>query len=140
MDYRSLTLAIADDHTLFRKGVLELLKSFSEITVLADADNGAELIEKVEAGIHPDIVMLDLEMPELDGIATARYLLSKYPQIKIIILSMYGEVPLVEKLVEEGVHGYLLKSAEPTELRIALQALLNGQHYFSQINENSISY
>ena len=131
MDFQSLTLAIADDHTLFRKGVLEILKAYKEITVIADANNGAELIEKIEAAPElPHIVLLDLEMPEMDGIATARYILSKYPTVKILIVSMYGEESLVEKLLNEGVHGYLLKSAEPDELREALQYLKQDKKYF----------
>lgn len=131
MDFQSLTLAIADDHTLFRKGVLEILKAYQEITVMADANNGAELIEKIEAApALPEIVLLDLEMPEMDGIATARYILSKYPAVKILIVSMYGEESLVEKLLNEGVHGYLLKCAEPDELREALQYLKQDKKYF----------
>ncbi|WP_439881842.1 response regulator [Pontibacter sp. MBLB2868] len=137
MDYQSLTLAIADDHTLFRKGVMEILKSYPEITVIADANNGAELIEKIEKSL-PDVVMLDLEMPEMDGIATSRYLLSKYPFVKILIVSMYGEESLVEKLLQEGVHGYLLKSSEPEELREALQTLKSGNCYFSQTIQNRL--
>lgn len=139
MEYQPLTLAVADDHTLFRKGVLEILKAYEEITVVADASNGAELIEKIEGNL-PEIIMLDLEMPEMDGIATARYLISKFPQIKILIVSMYGEESLVEKLLEEGVHGYLLKSAEPEELRIALQTLKSGKNYYSHELRNNITF
>ncbi|MEJ8801632.1 response regulator [Pontibacter sp. H249] len=139
MEYQPLTLAVADDHTLFRKGVLEILKAYSEITVIADACNGAELIEKIESTL-PDIVMLDLEMPEMDGIATSRYLISKFPEVKILIVSMYGEESLVEKLLDEGVHGYLLKSAEPDELRHALQILKSGRNYYSHEIRNNISF
>ncbi|MFD2247109.1 response regulator [Pontibacter ruber] len=132
MELQPLTLAIADDHTLFRKGVMELLKNFEEVTVLCDAINGVELLERIENNM-PDVVMLDLEMPEMDGIATARYLISKYPQVRILIMSMYGEEELVVKLMNEGVHGYLLKNAEPEELRKALQALRNNQEYYCNL-------
>jgi DNA-binding NarL/FixJ family response regulator len=121
MELQPLSLAIADDHTLFRKGVIEILKNFEEITVTSDAGNGAELLEKIEDNL-PEIIMLDLEMPDMDGIAVARYVLSKYPKVKILVVSMYGEEELVKKLLDEGVHGYLLKSAEPEELRDVLQA------------------
>jgi DNA-binding NarL/FixJ family response regulator len=131
MEYQPLTLAIADDHNLFRKGVLELLKAFPEITLVADASNGAELLEKIEADL-PDVVMLDLEMPEMDGIQTSRYLLSKYADVRILIMSTYGDEPLVESLLDEGVKGYLLKNSEPNELREALQALRDGRSYFSK--------
>jgi DNA-binding NarL/FixJ family response regulator len=131
MEYQLLTLAIADDHTLFRKGVLEIFKAFPEITVIADANNGLELIEKIENNL-PDVVILDLEMPEMDGIATSRFMLSKHPEVKILIVSMYGEESLVEKLVSEGVHGYLLKNSEPDEVRIALQTLIRGENYYSK--------
>ncbi|MBC5774671.1 response regulator transcription factor [Pontibacter sp. KCTC 32443] len=137
MSFQPLTLAIADDHTLFRKGLLEIIKLYPEITVVADAGNGAELIEEIELKLLPNIVLLDLEMPEMDGIATARYILSKYPEVKILIVSMYGELPLVDKLVREGVHGYLLKSAEPEELREALQLLVMGKNYFSPLIGNA---
>jgi DNA-binding NarL/FixJ family response regulator len=136
MEYQLLTLAIADDHTLFRKGVMEIFKAFPEITVMADASNGIELIEKIENNL-PDIVILDLEMPEMDGIATSRYMLSKYPDVKVLIVSMYGEESLVEKLVSEGVHGYLLKNSEPDELRLALQTLKQGDKYYSKEIQNN---
>ncbi|GHA54113.1 response regulator [Pontibacter akesuensis] len=130
MTYQPLTLALADDHNLFRKGVLELLKAFPEITLVADASNGAELLELVESNL-PDVIMLDLEMPEMDGVDTSRYLLSKYPHVNILIMSTYGDEALVESLLEEGVKGYLLKNSEPEELRQALQALKGGRSYFS---------
>ncbi|PVY42921.1 response regulator [Pontibacter virosus] len=135
MELQPLTLAIADDHTLFRKGVIEILKNFEEITVISDAANGAELLEKIEGNL-PDIIMLDLEMPDMDGIAVARYVLSKYRKVKILIVSMYGEEELVKKLLEEGVHGYLLKSADPEELREVLQLLRNGKTHYPVFTPN----
>ncbi len=138
MELQPLTLAIADDHTLFRKGVIEILKSFEEITVICDAGNGIELLEKIEANL-PDIIMLDLEMPDMDGIAVARYVLSKYPNVRILIVSMYGEEELVKKLLEEGVHGYLLKSADPEELRHVLQLLKNGKTHYPVFSQNFFS-
>ena len=75
-EFEALTVAIADDHTLFRKGLIEILKAYPEITMTADAVNGAELLEKIEHQL-PDVVILDLEMPEMDGVATARYLATK---------------------------------------------------------------
>lgn len=131
MVYQSLTLAIADDHVLFRKGVLELMKAFPEITVVADASNGEELLDKVEKNL-PDILLLDLEMPEMDGVQTARYLLSKYENVTILVMSTYGEESLVQKLLEEGVKGYVLKDAEPAKLREALQAWKAGKGYSTQ--------
>ncbi|MBD1397060.1 response regulator transcription factor [Pontibacter sp. JH31] len=138
MELQPLTLAIADDHTLFRKGVIEILKNFEEITVLCDAGNGAELLEKIENNL-PEIIMLDLEMPDMDGIAVARYVLSKYPYVKILVVSMYGEEELVKKLLDEGVHGYLLKSAEPDELREVLQLLKSGKTHYPVISNHFFS-
>jgi DNA-binding NarL/FixJ family response regulator len=135
MELQPLSLAIADDHTLFRKGVIEILKNFEEITVTSDAGNGAELLEKIEDNL-PEIIMLDLEMPDMDGIAVARYVLSKYPKVKILVVSMYGEEELVKKLLDEGVHGYLLKSAEPEELRDVLQALKGGKTHYPVFSPN----
>jgi DNA-binding NarL/FixJ family response regulator len=135
MELQPLTLAIADDHTLFRKGVIEILKNFEEITVTSDAGNGVELLEKIETDL-PEIIMLDLEMPDMDGIAVARYVLSKYPSVKILVVSMYGEEELVRKLLGEGVHGYLLKSAEPEQLREVLQTLKSGSTHYPVINSH----
>lgn len=135
MELQPLTLAIADDHTLFRKGVIEILKGFEEITVTSDAGNGVELLEKIEDNL-PDIIMLDLEMPDMDGIAVARYVLSKYTKVKILVVSMYGEEELVKKLLDEGVHGYLLKSADPEELRKVLQLLKSGQSHYPVFSPN----
>ncbi|MDX5419020.1 MAG: response regulator transcription factor [Hymenobacteraceae bacterium] len=138
MELQPLTLAIADDHTLFRKGVIEILKNFEEITVISDAGNGAELLEKIENNL-PEIIMLDLEMPDMDGIAVSRYVLSKYPNVKILVVSMYGEEELVKKLLDEGVHGYLLKSAEPEELRDVLQILKSGKTHYPVISSHFFS-
>ncbi|WP_299702173.1 response regulator transcription factor [uncultured Pontibacter sp.] len=135
MELQPLTLAIADDHTLFRKGVIEILKGFEEITVTSDAGNGVELLEKIENNL-PDIIMLDLEMPDMDGIAVARYVLSKYAKVKILVVSMYGEEELVRKLLDEGVHGYLLKSADPEELRDVLQLLRCGKKHYPVFSPN----
>lgn len=138
MELQPLTLSIADDHTLFRKGVIEILKNFEEITVISDAGNGAELLEKIENNL-PEIIMLDLEMPDMDGIAVSRYVLSKYPNVKILVVSMYGEEELVKKLLDEGVHGYLLKSAEPEELREVLQLLKSGKTHYPVISNHFFS-
>jgi DNA-binding NarL/FixJ family response regulator len=139
MELQPLTLAIADDHTLFRKGVIEILKNFDEITVTSDAGNGIELLEKIENNL-PDIIMLDLEMPDMDGIAVARFVLSKYKSVKILVVSMYGEEELVKKLLEEGVHGYLLKSAEPEELREVLQMLKGGKTHYPVFSNNFYTF
>jgi DNA-binding NarL/FixJ family response regulator len=139
MELQPLSLAIADDHTLFRKGVIEILKNFDEITVTSDAGNGIELLEKIENNL-PDIIMLDLEMPDMDGIAVARYVLSKYKSVKILVVSMYGEEELVKKLLEEGVHGYLFKSAEPEELREVLQMLRGGKTHYPVFSNNFYTF
>lgn len=138
MELKPLTLAIADDHTLFRKGIIEIFKNFEEITVVCDAANGVELLEKIEDNL-PDVIMLDLEMPDMDGITVARYVLSKYARVKILVVSMYGEEELVKRLLDEGVHGYLLKSAEPEELRQVLQLLRNGKTHYPVFAPNFFS-
>lgn len=130
MVYQPITLAIADDHVLLRKGILELFKAFPEIKVVADASNGAELLDKIENNL-PDVIILDLEMPEMDGVQTARYLLSKYDNVSILVMTIHGEESLVDGLLKRGVRGYLLKNTEPAELRDALQALKTGDSYFS---------
>lgn len=116
-----IRLAIVDDHILFRKGLQALLNGFKDIEVLFEAGDGQELLERLDLpGNTPDVVLLDLQMPVLDGLQTTRLLRVQYPQLRIIIISMHDEPELIESLLHEGAHGYLLKNANPEEVRDAI--------------------
>jgi DNA-binding NarL/FixJ family response regulator len=122
---------IADDHTLFRQGLKLILEDIVTIEVIADVSNGSELIE-VTRELKPDLVIMDINMPEVNGIEASRILLQDYPDLKILVVSMYGDEQYYNSVIENGVKGFILKNAENIELRAAVNAILNGKTYFSQ--------
>lgn len=125
---KPLTFAIADDHVLFRKGLVSLLKGFKGVEVLYEADNGRQLIDGM-ATRQPDLAIVDVEMPEMDGVETTRQLRAHYPGVKILIISMHDDEDLILNLLEEGAHGYLLKNADPAEVRKALEDVMDLQQH-----------
>jgi DNA-binding NarL/FixJ family response regulator len=118
-----IRLAIADDHILFRKGLRALLTGFDEIEVLFEAGDGQDLLERLDSvTVRPDVILMDLQMPVLDGLQTTRLLRVQYPQVRIIIISMHDEPELIDSLKAEGAFGYLLKNASPEEMRRLIYA------------------
>jgi DNA-binding NarL/FixJ family response regulator len=122
---------IADDHTLFRQGLKLILEDINNIEVIADVANGKELIETASE-LQPDLIIMDINMPLINGIEASRILLHNFPELKILVVSMYGDEQYYNSVIENGVKGFILKDAENTELRAAVSAILNGKTYFSQ--------
>ena len=127
MKYKVL---IVDDHKLFRKGLRLLVETLDQFEVTGEASNGIEFLEFIDHS-RPDVVFLDIAMPEMDGIEAARIALARYPDLRIITLSMFGEQDYYFKMVDAGVRGFLLKNSDVTEVRHALQAIVEGGNYFS---------
>lgn len=135
----SYNIMIVDDHALFRNGLKLLLNSFENFKVIAEASNGKEFLDVLEV-VPVDIVLLDIEMPEMDGITAAQIALKKFPELKIITLSMYGDEDYYYKMVDAGVVGFLLKDSDIDEVNAALCAAVDGRSYFSQdLLQNLIS-
>lgn len=130
MSSQTITVAIADDHQIFRKGVILSLKPYTNIQFICEADNGDELIECIENRV-PDVVLLDLRMPKKDGIETTKFLNKNFPQVRILILTMYEDERFVGHLMESGANGYLLKSTEPAEIRQALEDVMENGFYLN---------
>ena len=124
-------VVLVDDHKLFRKGLRMLIDTLSRFEVAGEASNGVEFINMLDQN-KPDIVMLDIAMPEMDGIEAARLALLKYPDLKIITLSMFGEQDYYFKMFDAGVKGFLLKNSDFTEVRMALETVMEGGNYFSR--------
>jgi DNA-binding NarL/FixJ family response regulator len=122
---------IADDHTLFRQGLRLILEDIENLDVIADVANGKELINIVRE-LLPDLIIMDINMPQINGIEASRILLHEFPELKILVVSMYGDEQYYNSVIENGVKGFILKDAENTELRAAVNAILNGKTYFSQ--------
>jgi two-component system response regulator DegU len=128
-----INVVITDDHKLFRKGIAALLSDFDFINEIGEAGNGIELLNEIEnLESPPDLILLDVRMPEMDGIEAQKLVREKYPEIKIIILSMEDDEQIVLHLIEQGVHGYLLKNADPDEVEMAIKKVISEGYYFSQ--------
>ena len=113
-----IRVAIADDHMLFRKGVMLSLRPYTNIQFILEAGNGEELLEGMAKNL-PDVVLMDLKMPKKDGVEATRDIGRLYPEVKVIVLTMFEDERFVSHLMENGAHGYILKDAEPAEIRKA---------------------
>lgn len=129
-----LRVAITDDHTLFRKSLGMLVNSFVNMQVVLEADNGSELLEKLQ-NTPADILLLDLQMPEMDGFETAKRIKERYPEMKILILTLMSETDIIDRVIKMGVNGYFTKNTPPNELENAIWNLSNDGFYF----EDSLS-
>jgi DNA-binding NarL/FixJ family response regulator len=127
---RVIKVAIADDHKIFRKGVILSLRPFTNIKFVQEAENGNELIEGL-AESAPDVILMDLRMPVKDGIETTKYIAKIYPNIHIVVLTMFEDERFVSHLMEIGANGYLLKSADPSEIRRAIMEVFEKGYYLN---------
>jgi DNA-binding NarL/FixJ family response regulator len=126
-----IRIALADDHQLFRNGLKILLGSFNEFEVVAEASNGTELLRALETS-PTDIVLMDISMPEMDGVEATGRLSRQMPGTKVIALSMYGEEEYYYRMVDAGAKGFVLKDSDITEVHDAIIAVHKGGNYFSQ--------
>jgi two-component system, NarL family, invasion response regulator UvrY len=124
-------IGLVDDHILIRDALANVVKSFEEFTVSLVADNGKEFIAKLYPANIPEILILDLNMPEMDGHATTHWISKNHPEIKILVLTMYDAESLIH-LIKSGVRGFLKKDVPPGELRHALHCILTNGTYCSQ--------
>jgi two-component system, NarL family, invasion response regulator UvrY len=126
-------LALIDDHKLFRKGMRSLIDMVSNNNyhIIFEADNGNDLQKKINRQNAPDIALLDINMPGMDGFATVKWLTANYPKIKVLVVSMVENEECVIRMLKLGVKGYLSKDVEPDELRDALEAISNKGFYYT---------
>ncbi len=132
-----IRLLIADDHTILRDGIVSLLQSEQAFAVTGTAANGYDVMDLVSKNDY-DVCLLDINMPGLDGMETAKLLKEKKPGIKIIMLTTYNDREIISELVHIGVSGYLLKNSDKQELIEAVHKVMKGRHYFSEEVENII--
>ena len=126
----SIRVAIADDHKIFRKGVILSLRPYSNIKFVMEAENGDELIQGL-ASTEADVVLMDLRMPGKDGIEATKIVSKQFPNMRVLVLSMYEDERFVYHLMENGANGYLLKNAEPQEIRRAIMEVHEKGYYLN---------
>lgn len=126
-----IRIIIADDHQLFRNGLKILLNSFADFEVTGEASNGEEFLKLIKT-IPAEVALMDINMPEMDGIEATRRALKMFPEINIIALSMYGEEEYYYKMIDAGAKGFLLKDSDISEVREAILTVIRGGSFFSQ--------
>lgn len=125
----SVRVVIADDHEIFRDGLALMISKQKELELAGQAENGKELVQLVEK-TQPEVVITDIKMPICDGIEATKILLQKFPDIKIIALSMFDEEKLIVEMLEAGAKGYLLKNADKSEITEAVQEVYQDKVYY----------
>jgi len=125
-----IRVAIADDHKIFRKGVILSLRTYSHIKFVMEAENGQDLLDKLPEAA-PEVVLCDLKMPVKDGIDATKYIAKHYPNIRVIILTMYEDERFVGHLMDCGAAGYLLKSTDPSEIKNAIMDVMRTGFYLN---------
>jgi DNA-binding NarL/FixJ family response regulator len=127
----NIKIALADDHVLLRSALASLIDGFQGCEVISQSSNGKELIEQIKVGAIPDIVLLDLNMPEMDGYETAGWLKNNYPSARVLMLTMYSSELTLIRLLQSGVKGFLKKDIHPNELECAIEAVMRTGYYYS---------
>lgn len=129
----TVNIALVDDHILLRNGLAELINGFAGYRVMLEVDNGRELTQRLDPTNLPDIALLDIRMPFMDGYATAEWLKKNYPSVKILALTMEDNEAAIIRMLRAGASGYLLKHTETSEFRTALDTLVARGYYHSDL-------
>jgi DNA-binding NarL/FixJ family response regulator len=122
---------IVDDHSIFREGLKKIINEMDEITLAGEAENGAVFLEMLER-TSPDIVLMDILMPVMDGSMATELALGMNPSLKILVLSMFGEEDYVYTMIDKGICGFILKTADVDDFKRAIRRVLQGQQYYSE--------
>lgn len=133
-----IKVMIVDDHVLYRAGVRMALSSRKDIKVIEEADNGQQLLNMLKSGIRPDVILLDIQMPVMDGIATLPEVKKLYPEIKIVMLTLLDEQTVVAKLMELGANSYLVKTSEADMIYDAIKTCYQQEFYFNSLTNKAL--
>jgi two-component system response regulator NreC len=125
-----IRVLLAEDHTIVRKGLRSLLDGEAGIEVIGEAEDGREAVEKV-GQLLPDVVLMDITMPSLNGLEATRQIKKRFPEVKVVILTMHANEEYIFQILRAGASGYLVKQAAPTELLSAIQAAYRGESFLS---------
>lgn len=127
-----INIAIADDHQLFREGLSFILSSNKKYKILFEAENGQDLLQKIGVMGQPDVILMDLKMPIMDGIEATEKVKALYPEVKIIVLTMHHEENVILHLLDLGANGYLLKNSSSQEVAGAIEQVMKKDYYFTE--------
>ena len=126
----AIKIMITDDHSMIREGLKNLLELEGDIEVVAEAENGIECLDKLD-DVNPDVLLLDINMPNMNGLEVLQKMKEKRMKIKVLVLTIHSEVEYLLKAVDIGVNGYLLKDSESAELKKAIISVMEGENYIS---------
>jgi two-component system, NarL family, invasion response regulator UvrY len=130
---KSIKLVLVDDHVLLRNGLANHIRSLDRYEVLFEADNGVSFIKKLDIANLPELVLMDINMPEMDGHETTQWLKQNHPQIKVLALSMYDNEQSIIRMLKSGAKGYILKDIDPAEFKTALDSVSRKGYYYSEL-------
>jgi DNA-binding NarL/FixJ family response regulator len=128
---KTVNIMIVDDHEIFRKGLAMVINKLKNVKVVAEARNGKEFLDMI-GKTKADLVFMDIEMPVMNGIDATKAALEKYPELKVVALSMFGEEEYLQNMVDAGVRGFLLKNISKEDLCRAIQLISEGKNYYSE--------
>ena len=129
---KKISVIVAEDKKLVRKGLVAILKEFDRIGEVKDVGNGKELLDLLKSW-QPDVILMDLEMPEMDGLDATKYVISKFKEVKVIGLSFHEEEKYILYMIEQGAHGYLLKDCDPLELEKGIYSVYDKDFYINDL-------
>ena len=132
-----ITVAIADDHKIFRDGIKMALSSKQNLKMIWEAEDGKDLMHKINIK-KPDVLLMDIRMPEIDGINAIGMLRKEYEDVKIIVLTMYDDQQMISRMMEMGANAYLTKTTDPDEIYQAILTCMNEDFYFNQLVNNAV--
>ncbi len=137
MTAQQIKVAIADDHKIFRDGIKMALKDRDYLKILWEAEDGKDLIHKLKIKL-PDVLLMDIRMPELDGVNAINLLRKEYEEVKIIVLTMYDDQEMITKMMEMGANAYLTKTTDPDEIYQAILTCMNDDFYFNELVNKAV--
>src|ERR1700754_4014235 len=134
----NIQVGVADDHILLRSALARLINSFPNYKVIFEASNGQEVKDKLSKHVIPDIMLLNVNMPDIDGYETAKWIYKNFPQVKVLALSMFSDEATIIRMLRLGAKGYIMKNADPEELKLALDSVLQKDFYLSELISGKI--
>lgn len=127
------TIAIIDDHTLFRHGLVSLLSESGELDIIFDAEDGMDMVKKIKGGLVPEVILMDVNMPNMNGYESTTWVKQHYPQIHVLALSMHEEEKPIIEMLKNGAGGYILKQAKAKDLIQAVKTINQYGHFMNEL-------